>query len=78
MTSERAYMQKLKQLFIGLLSIAFLIASALIADIKSAPDVLADPGVTSDASWMPFIGEYDLWCTLADWLLRKSSLNMGN
>ena len=65
MTFKRAYLYKPKQLSKGLLSVFLLIASVMIADIKSAPDVLADPGVTTDASWMPFIGEYDIWCTLA-------------
>ena len=65
MTFKRAYPYKPKQLSKGLLSVFLLIASVMIADIKSAPDVLADPGVTTDASWMPFIGEYDIWCTLA-------------
>ena len=50
MTFKRAYLYKPKQLFKGLLSVFLLIASVMIADIKSAPDVLADPGVTTDAS----------------------------
>ncbi len=44
---------------------ALLAPVALAVDIRTAPDVSADPGVTSDASWMPFIGEYEIWCSLA-------------
>ena len=62
---KRVSRLKLHQLFRGLLSFVLLVSCVLVADLKSAPDVLAEPGVTSDASWMPFIGEYNMWCTLA-------------
>ncbi len=43
-----------------------LFATSLVAmELKTAEQVHADPGVTSDASWMPFIGEYKIWCSLA-------------
>ena len=43
-----------------------LFATSLVAmELKTAEQVHADPGVTSDASWMPFIGEYKVWCSLA-------------
>ena len=43
-----------------------LFATSLVAiELKAAEQVHADPGVISDASWMPFIGEYTIWCTLA-------------
>ena len=65
MTFKRAYLFKRRQLLKGLLSVFLLIASVIITNIESPPNALADPGVTSDASWMPFIREYDIWCTLA-------------
>jgi len=64
MTFKRAYLFKQRQLLKGLLSVFLLIASVIITNIESPPNALADSGVTSDASWMPFKGEYIMWCTL--------------
>jgi hypothetical protein len=52
-----------------LLTMAFmcmaLIISTLAVDIATSEPTFADHQNPTDSSWMPFIGEYKIWCTLA-------------
>ncbi len=42
-----------------------LIISCLVINISEAQNLYADQGETTDSTWMPFIGEHEMWCTLA-------------
>ena len=42
-----------------------LIISTLAVDIATSEPTFADHQNPTDSSWMPFIGEYKVWCTLA-------------
>jgi len=42
-----------------------LIISTLVVDIATSEPTLADHQNPTDSTWMPFIGEYKVWCTLA-------------
>ena len=42
-----------------------LVTSSLAVDIALPQHTLADHQEPTDSTWMPFIGEYKVWCTLA-------------
>ncbi|MAK53444.1 MAG: hypothetical protein CL415_05670, partial [Acidimicrobiaceae bacterium] len=42
-----------------------LVAASLAIDIAKPQTSLADHQTPTDSTWMPFIGEYKVWCTLA-------------
>ena len=65
MNLKLGYPPKLGLLMRITLCSVLLSSIGLTAELQTASRAQADPGVVSDASWMPFIGEYDIWCTLA-------------
>ena len=47
------------------LTCLLLVAASLAIDIAKPQTSLADHQTPTDSTWMPFIGEYKVWCTLA-------------
>lgn len=56
---------KRRRLLAMLFACLTLMTSSLAVDIASPQHTLADHQNPTDSTWMPFIGQYKIWCTLA-------------
>gem|GEM_PF-1540494 len=60
-----ATLPQIKRLFSCGISLIAMLAVSLVIVISDSTPVSADHADPTDSTWMPFIGEYKIWCTLA-------------